>query len=144
MSTSKNFSQSTETLILAFNTSSEPDGSPVCGLYVGHMKIAVEAEVCTVVDKGEGRFHVLVKSAIWVLGLTTDRPPEARTVIIVEGERPEEEEPKDVYATVMANPKVGIAPRERWRYKYAELESASWARSETKLKDLWRKRRTRR
>ena len=108
------------------------------------MKIAVEAEVCTVVEKDGGEFHVLVKSAIWVLGLTTKAPPEPKTVVRVEGERPEQEEPKDVKATVMANSKVGIAPRERGRYKYAELTGASWTPSEKKLEDLWRERRTRR
>ncbi len=108
------------------------------------MKIAVEAEVCTVVDKGEGRFHVLVKSAIWVLGMTTDRPPEVKTVVRVEGERPDNEGPKDVKDTVMANQKVGIAPRERGRYKYAELSDSSWTPSEKRPEDLWRERRAKR
>ena len=108
------------------------------------MKIAVEAEVCTVVEKGEGTYHVLVKSAIWVLGFTTTDRPKERTVVRVEGDRPAEEAPKDVYDTVMAHPSVGIAPRMRGRYKYAELSDAMWMRSSKDVRDLWKERQLKR
>lgn len=107
------------------------------------MEIAVEGEVCTVVEKAPGTWHVLVKSAIWVLGLTTSVRPQERTVVRVRGTRPDDDLPKEVHDSVMAHPNVGIAPRMRGAYRYAELSEAEWTASDKKVEQLWEEQRRR-
>lgn len=103
------------------------------------MRLKVKAEVCTVRDAGHGAHHVLCKSLSWVVGFTTSFPPSVGSLVSLDGERPDGEPNREVFDAVMAHPRVGIAPRARNQYRYAELTDATWEAVPGDARDLWRR-----